>query len=78
MNLPITPLQVMDFLGVAVFAVSGVLAAGRKHLDWFGVLVIAMVTAIGGGTLRDLLINRHPCSGWPTPVICGRFSRRRC
>jgi uncharacterized membrane protein YeiH len=60
MNLPITPLQVMDFLGVAVFAVSGVLAAGRKHLDWFGVLVIAMVTAIGGGTLRDLLINRHP------------------
>ncbi|MGA0025830.1 MAG: TRIC cation channel family protein, partial [Burkholderiales bacterium] len=31
----------MDYLGVAVFAISGVLAAGRKHLDWFGVLVIA-------------------------------------
>ena len=60
MTLPITALQVMDFLGVAVFAVSGVLAAGRKHLDWFGVLVIAMVTAIGGGTLRDLLIDRNP------------------
>ena len=60
MNLLITPLHVMDFLGVAVFAVSGVLAAGRKHLDWFGVLVIATVTAIGGGTLRDLLIDRHP------------------
>jgi uncharacterized membrane protein YeiH len=59
MNIPITPVQVMDFLGVAVFAVSGVLAAGRKHLDWFGVLVIAMVTAIGGGTLRDLLIDRQ-------------------
>ncbi len=58
MNLPITPLQLMDYLGVAVFAVSGVLAAGRKHLDWFGVLVIATVTAIGGGTLRDLLIDR--------------------
>lgn len=58
MSLQITPVQVMDFLGVAVFAVSGVLAAGRKHLDWFGVLVIAMVTAIGGGTLRDLLIER--------------------
>jgi uncharacterized membrane protein YeiH len=56
----ITPVQVMDFLGVAVFAVSGVLAAGRKHLDWFGVLVIATVTAIGGGTLRDLLMDRHP------------------
>ncbi|MDP3715136.1 MAG: trimeric intracellular cation channel family protein, partial [Burkholderiales bacterium] len=49
-----------DYLGVAVFAVSGVLAAGRKHLDWFGVLVIATVTAIGGGTLRDLLIDRKP------------------
>ena len=60
MSLIITPVQVMDFLGVAVFAVSGVLAAGRKHLDWFGVLVIAMVTAIGGGTLRDLLLGRHP------------------
>lgn len=59
MNMQITPVQVMDFLGVAVFAVSGVLAAGRKHLDWFGVLVIAMVTAIGGGTLRDLLIDRR-------------------
>lgn len=58
MSLPITPLQLMDYLGVAVFAASGVLAAGRKHLDWFGVLVIATVTAIGGGTLRDLLIDR--------------------
>lgn len=55
-----TTLNVMDYIGVAVFAISGVLAAGRKHLDWFGVLVIATVTAIGGGTLRDLLINRHP------------------
>jgi uncharacterized membrane protein YeiH len=60
MDIPITPLQLMDYLGVAVFAVSGVLAAGRKHLDWFGVLVIATVTAIGGGTLRDLLMDRNP------------------
>jgi uncharacterized membrane protein YeiH len=59
MDIPITALQLMDYLGVAVFAVSGVLAAGRKHLDWFGVLVIATVTAIGGGTLRDLLIDRQ-------------------
>ena len=58
MNLQITAVHIMDFLGVAVFAASGVLAAGRKHLDWFGVLVIAMVTAVGGGTLRDLLIDR--------------------
>lgn len=50
----------LDLLGVAVFAVSGVLAAGRKGLDLLGVMVIAVVTAIGGGTLRDLLLDRHP------------------
>jgi uncharacterized membrane protein YeiH len=43
-----------------VFAVSGALAAGRKSLDWLGVAVIAVVTAIGGGTLRDVLLDRHP------------------
>jgi uncharacterized membrane protein YeiH len=43
-----------------VFAISGALAAGRKSLDWLGVAVIAVVTAIGGGTLRDVLLDRHP------------------
>lgn len=51
---------VIDLLGVAVFAASGALAAGRKHLDWFGVGVLAVVTAVGGGTLRDVLLDRHP------------------
>ncbi len=50
----------LELLGVAVFAVSGVLAAGRKGLDALGVAVIAIVTAIGGGTLRDLLLGRQP------------------
>jgi uncharacterized membrane protein YeiH len=53
-------LYILDLLGVAVFAVSGALAAGRKRLDLLGVLVIATVTAIGGGTTRDLLLDRHP------------------
>ena len=52
--------RLLDLLGVAVFAVSGALAAGRKHLDLMGVLVLAVVTAVGGGTLRDLLLSRHP------------------
>jgi len=51
-------LQFFDLLGVAVFAVSGALAAVRKRLDLLGVIVIAMVTAIGGGTTRDLLLDR--------------------
>ena len=50
----------LELLGVAVFAVSGVLAAGRKGLDVLGIAVIAVVTAVGGGTLRDLLLDRHP------------------
>src|SRR5688572_12887073 len=50
----------LELLGVAVFAVSGVLAAGRKGLDLLGVAVIAIVTAVGGGTVRDLLLDRHP------------------
>src|SRR5215475_10283609 len=50
----------LDLVGVAVFAVSGALAAGRTGLDLLGVLVIAAMTAIGGGTLRDLLLHRHP------------------
>jgi uncharacterized membrane protein YeiH len=51
---------VLELGGVAVFAISGVLAAGRKNLDLLGVAVIAVVTAIGGGTLRDVLLDRHP------------------
>jgi uncharacterized membrane protein YeiH len=43
---------------VAVFAISGALAAGRRSLDLIGVVVIATVTAVGGGTLRDLLLDR--------------------
>ncbi len=64
---PIT-LYVLDLLGVAVFAVSGVLAAGRKSLDLFGVLVIATLTAIGGGTVRDLLLDRHPIFWIAQPI----------
>ena len=53
-------LFVLDLLGVAVFAISGALAAMRLGLDLFGVVVLAAVTAIGGGTLRDVLTDRHP------------------
>ncbi len=53
-------LYLIQRLGVAVFAASGALAAGRKRMDLLGVLVIAIVTAIGGGTIRDVLLARHP------------------
>ncbi|MBS9463732.1 trimeric intracellular cation channel family protein [Flagellimonas sp. 389] len=52
--------QTIDILGTVAFAISGVLVAMEKRLDLFGVLIIAFVTAIGGGTLRDLLIGNTP------------------
>jgi uncharacterized membrane protein YeiH len=50
----------LDLFGVAVFAVSGSLAAGKKHMDVFGVVVLGFVTALGGGTLRDTLLDAGP------------------
>lgn len=50
-------LYLMDLVGVFAFAVSGALKAGSRGMDLFGVLVIAAVTAIGGGTLRDVLLD---------------------
>jgi uncharacterized membrane protein YeiH len=53
-----TPLEIADALGVFVFALSGGLAASRRGMDLFGILVVCLLPAIGGGTLRDLLLDR--------------------
>lgn len=54
---------ILDLLGTMAFAISGMLTAFNKKMDPFGVFVIAFVTAVGGGTLRDTLIGRTPV-GW--------------
>jgi uncharacterized membrane protein YeiH len=51
-------LYLMDLVGVFAFAVSGALTAARQGMDLFGVPVVAAVTAIGGGTVRDVLLDR--------------------
>lgn len=51
------PIFVIDLAGVAFFATAGALAAGRKRMDLFGVVVVGCVTALGGGTLRDTLLD---------------------
>ena len=51
---------VLDLVGIFVFAISGALVAVRKELDLFGVLVLAGVTGLGGGWLRDVLIDATP------------------
>jgi len=54
--------QVLDLLGVVAFSISGVLVALEKRMDAFGVIIIAFVTAVGGGTLRDIMIGIEPVS----------------
>ena len=58
-----TIFYILDLLGTMAFAVSGTSVAIQKKFDPFGVLIIAFVTAVGGGTLRDVLIGRTPV-GW--------------
>ncbi len=53
-----TALQMADALGVFVFALSGGLLASRRGLDLFGIFVVSLLPAIGGGTLRDLLLDQ--------------------
>lgn len=50
-------IHILDLFGVAVFAVTGALAAGLKRMDVFGMVVVAIVTAIGGGTIRDVILG---------------------
>jgi len=50
-------LEILDSLGVFVFSISGVLTAANKKLDYFGATVIAFFTALGGGTIRDLVLQ---------------------
>ncbi|MGO1751592.1 MULTISPECIES: trimeric intracellular cation channel family protein [Psychroflexus] len=58
---------ILDIIGVIAFSISGVLAALRKRMDAFGILIIAFVTSIGGGTIRDILIGAPVI--WMTQMI---------
>ena len=55
-------LHILYLVAIAAEAMSAALVAGRREMDWLGVCVIACVTALGGGTLRDVLLGRHPLS----------------
>lgn len=64
------PYLLIEIVGTVAFAVSGAAVALRAGMDWLGVAVLAIVTAVGGGTIRDLLIGRDPVN-WvldPWPV----------
>lgn len=66
------PFGLLEIVGTIAFAVSGGAVAVRAGMDWLGVIVLAVVTAVGGGTLRDLLLGQVPVSWmvhpWPLAV----------
>jgi uncharacterized membrane protein YeiH len=68
-------LQVIFVIAVAAEAMTAALAAGRRRMDWFGVCVLAAVTALGGGTMRDTLLGHYPLSWVKDPnlllIACG-------
>lgn len=55
-------LHYIFLMGISVEAISGAIAAGRKRMDFFGVMLIGCITGLGGGTVRDILFNTHPIS----------------
>ena len=67
--------QVLDFIGTFAFAISGIRLASAKRFDWFGAYIVGLATAIGGGTLRDVMLNVTPV--WmtdPIYLICTAFA----
>ncbi|MEO6395526.1 MAG: trimeric intracellular cation channel family protein [Devosia sp.] len=68
-------LQVVFIAAIAAESMTAALSAGRREMDWFGVCVLACVTALGGGTARDLILGHYPltwvASPWLLLVCCG-------
>jgi uncharacterized membrane protein YeiH len=66
-------LEVIFYVAITAEAMTAALAAGRRKMDWFGVCVLACVTALGGGTMRDTLLGHYPLVWVENPwllVIC--------
>ena len=53
-------LTTLYIIAITAEAMTGALSAGRRHMDWFGVALIAVVTALGGGSVRDVLLGNYP------------------
>jgi uncharacterized membrane protein YeiH len=62
-------LQVLMIVAIAAEAMTAALAAGRRKMDWFGVCVLACVTALGGGTFRDVVLGHYPLSWVANPYL---------
>jgi uncharacterized membrane protein YeiH len=61
--------EAIFYIAIAAEAMTASLAAGRRSMDWFGVCMIACVTALGGGTTRDVLLNHYPLTWVANPYL---------
>jgi uncharacterized membrane protein YeiH len=68
-------LEIIFYVAITAEAMTAALAAGRRKMDWFGVCVLACVTALGGGTMRDTLLGHYPliwvANPWLLVICCG-------
>jgi uncharacterized membrane protein YeiH len=68
-------LEIIFLVALAAEAMTAALAAGRRKMDWFGVCLLACVTALGGGSMRDTLLGHYPLSWvanpWLLLLVCG-------
>ena len=68
-------LSILFYVAITADAMTAALAAGRRNMDWFGVCLIACITALGGGTARDLFLNHYPLYWVHNPyillLVCG-------
>ena len=62
-------LQVLSFFAYAAQAMTAALAAGRRRMDWFGVAVLGSITALGGGSVRDVLLGHYPLVWVANPEV---------
>ena len=66
-------LTLIDYIGTFAFAISGIRLASAKRFDWFGAYVVGFVTAVGGGTIRDLLLDVTPFWMLQSSFLFGRY-----
>lgn len=68
-------LTIIFYIAITAEAMTAALAAGRRNMDWFGVCIIACVTALGGGTMRDMILDHYPLVWVENPLllllVCG-------
>lgn len=73
MSIPFTFVDLIDYIGTFAFAISGIRLASAKEFDLFGAFIVGLATAVGGGTLRDVLLGQSPfwMTQWSYFIVVG-------